>query len=65
MGVPLAETAKVVVSRAVSFQAAVMIYQEGIYVGYKYYETRYEDQVMGTGNAGSARSLCPPRCRCW
>ncbi|MBQ3089974.1 MAG: glycoside hydrolase family 3 C-terminal domain-containing protein [Oscillospiraceae bacterium] len=29
-----------------------MIYQEGIYVGYKYYETRYEDQVMGTGNAG-------------
>ncbi len=30
-----------------------MIYQEGIYVGYKYYETRYEDYVMGTGNTGS------------
>ena len=30
-----------------------IIYQEGIYVGYKYYETRYEDFVMGTGNAGS------------
>ena len=30
-----------------------MLYQEGIYVGYKYYETRYEDFVMGTGNAGS------------
>ncbi len=29
-----------------------MIYQEGIYVGHKYYETRYEDYVMGTGNAG-------------
>ena len=29
-----------------------LIYQEGIYVGYKYYETRYEDYVMGTGNAG-------------
>lgn len=29
-----------------------MIYQEGIYVGYKYYETRYEDYCMGTGNAG-------------
>ncbi len=29
-----------------------MIYQEGIYVGYKYNETRYEDFVMGTGNAG-------------
>ncbi|MBQ2987398.1 MAG: glycoside hydrolase family 3 C-terminal domain-containing protein [Tyzzerella sp.] len=29
-----------------------MIYQEGIYVGYKYYETRYEDYVMDKGNAG-------------
>ena len=29
-----------------------MLYQEGIYVGYKYYETRYEDYVMGKGNAG-------------
>ena len=28
-----------------SFQA------EGIYVGYKYYETRYEDTVLGNGNA--------------
>ncbi len=27
-------------------------YAEGIYVGYKYYETRYEDKVMGQGNAG-------------
>lgn len=29
-----------------------MIYQEGIYVGYKYYETRYEDGTMQTGSAG-------------
>lgn len=29
-----------------------MIYQEGIYAGYKYYETRYEDFVMERGNAG-------------
>ncbi|MBP3401613.1 MAG: glycoside hydrolase family 3 C-terminal domain-containing protein [Clostridia bacterium] len=29
-----------------------MVYQEGIYVGYKYYETRYADAVMGKGNAG-------------
>lgn len=30
------------------------IYAEGIYVGYKYYETRYEDAVMGNGDASSA-----------
>ena len=28
-------------------------YQEGIYVGYRYYETHYEDVVMGTANAGA------------
>ena len=27
-------------------------YAEGIYVGYKYYETRYEDAVLSQGNAG-------------
>ncbi len=27
---------------------------EGIYVGYKYYETRYEDAVLGQGSADSA-----------
>ena len=32
-----------------------MIYQEGIYIGYRYYETRYEDFVMGSGNAGDYR----------
>ena len=29
-----------------------MVYQEGIYVGYKYYETRYFDAIMSQGNAG-------------
>ena len=29
-----------------------VVYQEGIYNGYRYTETRYEDVVMGTGNAG-------------
>ena len=28
-------------------------YNEGIYVGYRYYETRYEDTVLGRGNADS------------
>ncbi len=27
-------------------------YSEGIYVGYKYYETRYEDVITGRANAG-------------
>ena len=31
-----------------------VVYTEGIYVGYKYYETRYEDAVLGQGNASSA-----------
>ena len=28
-----------------------VVESEGIYSGYKYYETRYEDQVLGQGNA--------------
>lgn len=38
-------------------------YAEGIYVGYKYYETRYEDIVLGQGNAGDfdyAQEVCYP-----
>ena len=36
-----------------SHASTYMVYQEGIYVGYKYYETRYFDAVMGQGNAGN------------
>ncbi|MDF2512644.1 MAG: Beta-glucosidase-related glycosidase [Herbinix sp.] len=38
-------------------------YNEGIYVGYRYYETRYEDIVLGQGNAGDynyAEEVCFP-----
>ena len=31
-----------------------LMYEEGIYVGYRYYETRYEDTVLGRGNASSS-----------
>lgn len=31
-----------------------LIYNEGIYVGYRYYETRYEDCVLNKGNAASS-----------
>lgn len=34
-----------------SWTAKYLVYAEGIYVGYKYYETRYQDQVLGIHNA--------------
>ena len=33
------------------------VFSEGIYVGYKYYETRYEDCVLGQGNAASSAGV--------
>ena len=31
-----------------------LVYAEDIYVGYKYYETRYQDEVLGLNNAASS-----------
>ncbi|NLB49075.1 MAG: hypothetical protein GX813_04495 [Erysipelotrichia bacterium] len=35
----------------------IAVYQEGVYVGYKYYETRYEDAILGQGNATSTKGV--------
>lgn len=32
--------------------AGYVVYQEGMYLGYRYTETRYEDSVLGTPNVG-------------
>lgn len=36
------------------YHSKYMVYAEGIYIGYRYYETRYFDCVTGAGNASSA-----------
>ncbi|MBQ7243946.1 MAG: glycoside hydrolase family 3 protein [Bacilli bacterium] len=45
-------TEKVAPGRAFSAYATTVTYQEGIYVGYKYTETRYEDKVLGRAKVG-------------
>lgn len=39
------------------FGGAYVVYAEGIYTGYKYYETRYEDTVLNQGNASSSAGV--------
>lgn len=34
-----------------------VVYAEGIYVGYRYYETRYEDSILGGRNADGAAGV--------
>ena len=38
-------------------QSSIAVYSEGVYVGYKYYETRYADAVMGQGNATGSKGV--------
>lgn len=40
-----------IVNSQESFGNTYMVYSEGIYVGYRYYETRYEDVVLGNEKA--------------
>ena len=42
-----------------------LVYAEGIYVGYKYYETRYQDTVLGVNNADSAKGVYASKDGSW
>lgn len=42
-----------------------VVYQEGIYVGYKYYETRYEDVILDQGNADANVGLWASQGNSW
>lgn len=37
----------------VAMGSSYMVYAEGVYVGYRYYETRYEDTVLGATGTGA------------
>lgn len=40
---------------AVNNESYYVVQAEGIYIGYKYYETRYEDYILNQGNANSTK----------
>ncbi len=48
-----------------SFANRYVVYQEGIYVGYKYYETRYEDVILGQGNAAGSAGVFASKDGAW
>ena len=67
----LQKTAKVVGKQTTangglaSFANRYVVYQEGIYVGYKYYETRYEDVILGQGNASGSAGVFASKDETW
>lgn len=42
-----------------------LIYAEGIYVGYKYYETRYQDEILGINNANGSKGVFASQNGAW
>lgn len=42
-----------------------LVYAENIYVGYKYYETRYQDEILGIHNANGSKGVYASRGGAW
>ena len=42
-----------------------LVYAEGIYVGYKYYETRYQDEILGINNANGSKGVFASQNGAW
>lgn len=42
-----------------------LVYAEGIYVGYKYYETRYQDEILGINNANGSKGVFASKNGAW
>lgn len=47
------------------YENKYVVYAENIYVGYKYYETRYHDQVLGINNATGSAGVYESRGNSW
>lgn len=48
-----------------NFNRSYLIEAEGIYAGYKYYETRYQDQVLGINNADGEKGVFASKDNKW
>ena len=47
------------------YENKYVVYAENIYVGYKYYETRYHDQVLGINNASGSAGVYESENNSW